>query len=100
MSKSKKSTSGGFNQHLNIIAGLFFVLVFAVITTLSAFTSMAAKRTSTLSAPNLTLSPSSASVAQGSTLSVQVWADSTSQPVNAVQANLTYPIDKLNFVNI
>jgi hypothetical protein len=100
MSKSKKTTTGGFHQHLNIIVGLFFVLVFAVITTLSAYTSMAARPAPALAAPNLTLSPASSSVAPGSTLSVQVWADTSTQQVNAVQANLTYPIDKLNFVSI
>jgi hypothetical protein len=35
-----------------------------------------------------------------SPLSVQIWANTNGQNVNAVQANLTYPIDKLNFVNL
>jgi hypothetical protein len=98
--KSKKSSFGSFNQHLNIFAGLFFVLAFAIITTLSAYTTLAAKPAPQQLAPNLSLTPSSQRISAGSTLSVQIWADSSSQLVNAVQANLTYPLDKLNFVNI
>jgi hypothetical protein len=98
--KSKKSSFGSFNQHLNIFAGLFFVLAFAIITTLSAYTTLAAKPAPQQLAPNLSLTPSSQRISAGSTLSVQIWANSSSQLVNAVQANLTYPLDKLNFVNI
>jgi hypothetical protein len=56
--------------------------------------------TKTQQTPNLSLSPSAQKVAKGSSLSVQVWADAGNQSVNAVQANLTYPADKLDFVNI
>jgi hypothetical protein len=50
--------------------------------------------------PNLTLSPDSQKVALSEPLAVQIWADTDGQKVNAVQANLSYPIDKLNFVNV
>jgi hypothetical protein len=97
---TKRSGHDIFHQHLNIFAGLFFVFAFAIVTTLSAYTSLAAKPARQLVTPNLSLTPSSQRVAAGSTLSVQIWADSSTTQVNAVQANLSYPIDKLNFVNI
>jgi hypothetical protein len=49
---------------------------------------------------NLYLEPSSQKVSAGSTLSLQIWLDTKSEPVNAVQANLTYPVDKFNFESI
>jgi preprotein translocase subunit YajC len=48
----------------------------------------------------MSLSPTSQQVTPGSNLVLEVWADSGSMPVNAVQANLTYPVDKLTFVSI
>jgi hypothetical protein len=93
---SKKTNTLTPWHHFNLIAGLFFVLSFAVVTTLSAYTSMAAKPAPTLTTPNLSLTP----ITSGSTYSMQLWADSGTQPVNAVAANLTYPLDKLNFVKI
>jgi hypothetical protein len=97
---SKKSNVLTPLNHFNIFAGLFFVLAFAIVTTLSAYVSLAAKPQPVLTTPNLTLTPASQIVSAGSTLSVQVWADSGTNTVNAVQANLAYPIDKLNFVGI
>lgn len=47
----------------------------------------------------LSLSPSSSSVSQGSTLTVTVRVNSD-EPVNAVQANLSYPANLLDFVSI
>jgi hypothetical protein len=98
--KSKKVNSASRLDHVNILSGLFFVLAFAVVTTLSAYTTLAAKPQEVLKTPNLSLSPSSQNVAAGSTLAVQVWEDSGIQSANAVQANMSYPIDKLNFVGI
>jgi hypothetical protein len=99
-STTKKSKQVSKLDHLNILIGLFFVLIFAVITSLSAYSTLAAKPPVALTTPNLSLTPSSRSVSSGSTLSVQIWADSGSEPVNAAQVNLFYPVDKLNFVNI
>ena len=50
--------------------------------------------------PNLMLQPSSQKVSLSSPLSVRIWANTGNHKVNAVQANLSYPIDKLNFVNV
>lgn len=48
----------------------------------------------------LYLSPGSATVKAGSTLAVYIRVNSGSEPVNAVQANLTYPADRLEFKSI
>jgi plastocyanin len=49
--------------------------------------------------PSLSLDPSSKTVAQGTTFKVQVWADTYGHKVNAVQANIAYPADKLQYVS-
>jgi len=49
---------------------------------------------------NMYLTAPSTSVAKGHTLSVGVHVNSGSTAINAVQANLTYPTDKLDFVSI
>lgn len=48
----------------------------------------------------LYLSPASSSVAKGSILTVNVRENSGAEPVNSVQANLTYPAELLDFVSI
>ena len=50
-------------------------------------------------AGNFYLSPASKSVSQGASFAVAIRVNSSS-PINAVQANLSYPADKLNFVSI
>jgi len=50
--------------------------------------------------PQLFLSSGKASLAAGQTFTVQVRENSGTTSVNAVQANLTYPADKLELVNI
>lgn len=51
-------------------------------------------------AATLSLSPSSGSVSKGSTIRVGVRVNSGSDPVNGVEAYLTYPADKLDYVSI
>ena len=51
-------------------------------------------------AANLWLSPVSGSYAKGSTLKVNIGVDTKGEKVNAVQANLTYPSDKLQFTSV
>jgi hypothetical protein len=48
----------------------------------------------------LYLSPAKSSVSAGQTFTVQVHANSGTQSVNAVQADLSYPADKLSFVSL
>src|SRR3989344_5362988 len=49
---------------------------------------------------NLYLSPASGSVSKGSILTVNIRENSGSEPVNSVQANLSYPANLLDFVSI
>lgn len=51
-------------------------------------------------AASLYLSPGGATVAQGSSFSVSVRTNTGGAKVNAVQANLSYPADKLDFLGI
>jgi hypothetical protein len=110
-SKPKHSRTIAPSSKVNKLALVVFVLVFGVIAALLVFNTDAAKPSgggghgdgghpSSNLTPSLYLSPSSQKVAQNSTLSVQVWEDSSSQTVNAVQANFLYSKDKLDFVNI
>jgi hypothetical protein len=48
----------------------------------------------------LFLKPSAQNVSAGSTLTFEIWVDTGGQGVNAVQANLTYPVDKFDFSSI
>jgi hypothetical protein len=46
------------------------------------------------------VTPSAKDVSTGSPVTLEVWVDSGSDPVNAVQANLSYPADKFDFQSI
>jgi len=48
----------------------------------------------------LSLSPADGSFAPGSTINVTIHENSGTSAVNAVQANVTYPTDKLQFVSV
>jgi hypothetical protein len=48
----------------------------------------------------LYLKPSSQDVKAGSSITLEVWVDTGDVPVNAVQANLSYPADKFDFNSI
>jgi cytoskeletal protein RodZ len=48
----------------------------------------------------LYLKPSNEQVNAGSSVTFEVWVDTGDKPVNAVQANLTYPVDKFDFSSI
>lgn len=49
---------------------------------------------------SLTLNPAAASVTNGQSVTVKVWEDSMNDQANAVQANITYPADKFDFVSV
>lgn len=51
-------------------------------------------------AANMYLSPGAATISQGSTFSVAVRTNTGGSSVNAAQANLTYPADKLTYLGI
>jgi hypothetical protein len=48
----------------------------------------------------LSLSPQSGIATVGKILTVEIWVDSSDTPLNAVQINLSYPADKLQYVSI
>src|SRR3989304_9608482 len=54
---------------------------------------------SSISAANLWTTPSSGSFSKGSTIKVNIGVN-TAEAVNAVQANLNYPADKLLFTSV
>jgi len=49
---------------------------------------------------SLSLSPSASSVVNGSSVTVSIYENSGSEPVNAVQANFSYSASLLQFVSI
>jgi len=52
------------------------------------------------SGPSLYLAPAKGTYAAGSTVTVEVRENSLTKAVNAVESDLTYPTDKLQFVSI
>ncbi|MGZ6004720.1 MAG: hypothetical protein ACXWLH_01070 [Candidatus Saccharimonadales bacterium] len=57
-------------------------------------------QTTSSSSPSLSLSSSQLKPQPGSEVSVNIWEDSGSSPINAVQADITYPIDSFVVVDI
>jgi hypothetical protein len=51
-------------------------------------------------ASSLSVSPASGTFSSGSTLKVSVYANTGGENVNAVQANVSYPTDKLQFLSV
>jgi chitodextrinase len=93
VSTNKKSTKlvgkgGKFDRRLLLLILPAVVLLGYVVSTTRA------------AAGTLYLSPSSSIVTNGSTFTVSVRESSGTDPVNAVQANLTYDATKLDFVSI
>lgn len=74
---------------------LFFSLLVAVIAGYFIYTSLAAPP-----APTVYLSPANQTLGANATFTVQVREDSGSTPVNAVQANFSYPASLVDFVGI
>ena len=100
-----------FEGRLSKVNKLLIVAVVAVVAVVGIYVTHNSGASSTTKAgsvasgnsivtPNLSLSPSSQKVSQGSTLTVSVWADSSSTTVNAVQANLSYPANLLTYSSI
>ena len=82
---------------------VLFVVAFAGLGTYALFQAKADSNKAPakpISAESLFLEPSTAKVANNTTFTLNVWEDSLTQKVNAVQADLSYPTDKLEFVNI
>jgi hypothetical protein len=75
-----------------------FVVVFAAVALFALYQAFAAPKTSNQAI--LYVSPASLKVSSGNTLAIEIWMDAKSQPVNAVQANLSYPADKFDFSSV
>lgn len=92
----------------NRFGPLAFALLFAGIGGFLIFHSSAAPKpagggggkTTSASVVAMTLSPASSNVANGNTVTTEVWVDTLNQSVNAVEADLSYPVDKLQFVSV
>src|SRR4051794_7620188 len=85
------------NQILIIVV---CVLLFAVAGSYIAFNSDAAPKPKPTGTATMSISPASSKLSTGSPLSLQIWENSHTTTVNAVQANLTYDVSKLTFMNI
>lgn len=77
-----------------LIRALFAIAIVAA--PLLAITSLVSAAPSA----TLSLSPSSKSVTKGATLTVDIFEDSGTEPVNAVEADLTYPSSLLTYKSI
>src|SRR6476619_5219277 len=104
---SSKSTKQGNRSPLVVVAVLIAIAILGVLA-YNAFKSdpQASNSSSSNSSSNIVdqpiagaqgvyISPQSANHANGSTFTVQIRENSSQTPVNAVQANLTYPVDML-----
>ncbi|MBA3757700.1 hypothetical protein H0X09_02445 [Candidatus Saccharibacteria bacterium] len=85
----------------------FGLLVFAVLFGLIGFyvlyrsEALPSSRTpSVLTSPGFIVNPTSKNLKRGEVLTVTVYVNSFSEPINAVQANILYSADKLQFVSI
>lgn len=87
-------------NNLVILVLSVFVLISIPLT---AFAAMQDRRQVTKAAAGtatMSLSPASKTLNQGESFTVQIREDSGTEPVNAVQANLTYDANMLDFVSI
>lgn len=80
---------------------IFQKLNYIVATLLFTFTSLLATASPVFAAPaSLSLSPASTSAIIGSSFNVGVYVNTGGNAVNAVQANLTYPANQLDYVSV
>ncbi len=79
-----------FSSRKSFVGGLVSVAIAVVVGSVAVVTSFAANE-------QLYLSPATGSVLVGNTIAVQIRVNSGSDPVNAVQANLTYDPAKLEY---
>lgn len=83
---------------MNIVRRTIQAILLAVIVVVPVL-QMASPAYAAVTAP-LSLSASASSVVQGGTVTVYVYENSGSEPVNAVQANFTYPASSLQYDSI
>ncbi len=86
----------GFNR----FGPLMFLLAFGIVGMYFGVMSFASPGDTAGRAINLSVEPSQRRLVAGDTLTVRVWADSLSVPVDAVKAQLAYDKDSFDFVAI
>lgn len=85
----------------NRFGPLVFLLIFTAAGGAFVYQSGASpldSETGTAGAAKMYITPTQHQLAAGSQLVATIWADSYAQPVNTVQAVVTYPADKLRYV--
>jgi len=92
----RPSRSKAFN--MNRFGPLVFLLIFTAAGGAFVYQSGASPLTGATGSAELYVTPSKHQVAVGSELVANVWANSYSHPVNVVQAVVTYPADKMRYV--
>lgn len=75
-------------------------IAFGVLCAVVGFVLLQPNSTPSNQLASLYVDPSSQKVRQGDTVTLEVWVNAKKQPINAVQANLTYPTSKFKFKNI
>jgi hypothetical protein len=97
------------NNLVPVVIALVVLILLAVVISAHGKNNKSANKPSTgssSSTPNvvgnakLYIKPANQDVAAGSTVTLEIWVDTGGDPVNAVQANLTYPTDKFDFNSI
>ena len=81
-----------------ILLSLFVLITIPV--TVFAARSSREPATQAAETATMSLSPATKSINQGESLSAQIKENSNAEPVNAVQANLSYDASMLDFVSI
>ena len=85
---------------LIVLIGTIFILVAIPLTTIAVQRSREPTGLAVAGTANMYLSPASQSVNQNTNFTVEIREDSGSELVNAIQANLTYDSNKLDFVSV
>lgn len=102
---SRPSNNGFFKSpaHLLLLVIVLTGLIVAAILIFNRNDSKSNQPTTnnqTESGPSLSFSPANQSVKTGETLTLAIWEDSGDVEINAVQAKISYPTDKFEFVGI
>jgi len=98
VTKKTKTTASTKNRAYNKKSALIYAIAFAVIGTFLIFRTQAAPRSQP--AVTLSLMPGSQTVSLNGTITASVHLNTNGESVNAVQANLAYPTNRLEFVSV
>ena len=89
------------NFRENRFGPLIFAVLFAGLGAIFIFNSSAAsQKTASAGTARMWLVTAAPQATRGSTVTTEIWVDSAAEPVNAVQADLTYPPDRLSYAGV